>query len=161
LIITWVLIGAPATNDWRAAEGLIVLFRGRVLPGQPDNDGAVGERQCPFTVGLYGCVVAKDGAKVVQVPGFVSHRDHLPIAESGWQRDPWEQRGLFADTTGGIHCGGDHACHHGDGEPLKMHPIHANLPFTPLADISQQWQWRVEKPQELKPRRIPAALTPA
>src|SRR5579862_5229477 len=49
---------------------------------QRSDDGAVGERELPFTVSLHRHIVAQDGAQTIEVAGFMRRGNPLPVAIS-------------------------------------------------------------------------------
>src|SRR5262245_66034903 len=55
------------------AEGLVVLLRRNVLPGDPADDRAFGERELSTPVGADRLVVPENGSTVFEVPFPVGH----------------------------------------------------------------------------------------
>src|SRR5262249_34190921 len=63
-----------------AAEDLVVLLGRDVRPSDPRDDRAFRKRKLSGSIRLDRAVVSKDRADVVEIAGFVGHRDELPVA---------------------------------------------------------------------------------
>ena len=85
------------------AKGFAAFLQRNVTPGEPGNDRAARERKLTFPEGLDRCVVAQNGAQIVEVAFFVGHGDQAPVAVSGGDFDSEDRGGL---SIGLSRCGG-------------------------------------------------------
>jgi hypothetical protein len=74
------VLGWPGRERLETAKGFAAFLPRDVTPGELGNDCPVRERKFPFPVGLDRYVVAENGAQIVEVAFFVSHRDQPPVA---------------------------------------------------------------------------------
>src|SRR5262245_16183188 len=90
------LRGGAGHERLGTAEGLVVLLRRDVAPGDAADDRAFGERELSSPIGVDRHVVPQHGANIFEVTFFVGHRDHLPVAVSRRNRGDEERGGLLS-----------------------------------------------------------------
>src|SRR6185437_3793253 len=60
-------------------KGAVNTGHRHMLPGQLSQDRSIREWRYPLSIGLQGDVVAKHAPEFIE-PGFMRHRDHLPVS---------------------------------------------------------------------------------
>jgi len=72
----------PGNKGLVAPEDFVVFLRRGMAEVQSGDDCAVREREFPVTIGLDRYIIPQNGSQTVEVPLFVRHGNHLPVAVS-------------------------------------------------------------------------------
>src|SRR5258706_1673975 len=121
-------LGMATTGRIQLAKDFVV-FLGRVeTPGYSGNDCALWKRKLSFAIGFDPCIIAQNGADIVEAAFFARHGDQSPVPVSRGNRGYEDRGSLSIDAYVCRSHGRDNADHRYNCDQQESDPGHAIPP---------------------------------